>query len=122
MLTIEDIVELYEEDELVIIFKKINKKIGPKTLKGEYNTEKNINNSYYPPEIFIYEQMIENEEDLDITLLHEFIHAKNDLILGLFIEDDEQVEKEAQETYKKAPEVVEFIKDFYKLKKLNFNP
>ncbi|MBU2589506.1 MAG: hypothetical protein KKF52_03320 [Nanoarchaeota archaeon] len=122
MLTIEEVVELYEKEGLVIIFKQINKKFGPKTLAGEYNTENNLNNSTKPPEIIIYQKMIENQKDLEITLLHEFIHARNDLILELDKENDTEVEKEAVETYKKSPEVIEFIKDFYCLKKLNFNP
>ncbi|MBU4456454.1 MAG: hypothetical protein KKA65_03045, partial [Nanoarchaeota archaeon] len=109
MLTIEEVVELYEKEGLVIIFKQINKKFGPKTLAGEYNTENNLNNSTKPPEIIIYQKMIENQKDLEITLLHEFIHARNDLILELDKENDTEVEKEAVETYKKSPEVIEFI-------------
>ncbi len=113
MLTIEDIIHLCE-DVLEVRLKKRCKMKGCKTWSGEFQFETST--------IYIYTDTIKDERDYGITLLHEFIHARNYFILDIADdqEDEMEVEREAIETYEKQPGIVDLLNDIYNLKKLQF--
>lgn len=109
MLTLKQIRELYQAN-LKIKFKKKH----PQRLKGEYDPG--------TLEAIVYIPNAESKEDRDITILHELIHARDD-IKGLRTQYEkykkkieDQVEKEAVETYKNRPYVLQFIKQLYDIK------
>ena len=107
MLTLNQVIKLYE-DGLEIKFENRWKKDGR---KGDYN----------PPEleVLIYKLNIESIIDRDITILHELIHARDEIKGKRYrnkTQDEKQVEKEARETYRKNPYIIKFIKDLYKIK------
>ena len=103
MLTINQIVRLYEEG-VDIKFKKYSDCNN----KGEFDP--------CTLEIYIYDNNLDSECDKDITILHEFVHAKYDVP---FIRKDktpeELIELEAVKTYNKKPYILEFIKWLYKI-------
>ncbi len=103
-LTLQQLVKLYSEGVVL----KFKKKSHPDFIKGEYSPD--------CLEIYIYLSHIDSKYDRDITILHELIHARNDLFPKKSSKDTEYfVEKEAIETYHKKPEVIEFIKAKYEL-------
>ena len=109
MLTIHQIMRIHQEGiELRFSRKKVMKE-----LKGEYDPSEQ--------EMLVYIRNIESLLELDITLLHECIHARDD-VRGkrsfLFDnQEDSEVEHEALLTYTKKPEVLAFLKDIYQVKR-----
>ena len=111
MLSIDDIIRLYYEDVSIEFLKRRSNGI-----MGEWDY----------PRVLIYENNLKSEEERDITLLHEFIHARDEVIRGIdqkIGEMDEygctnyeEVEKEAFETYRNAPEVLVILKELYNIK------
>ena len=106
MLSVEQVIKLCEEDVRI----RFRRKPRSDKLKGEYDPEDN--------EISVYLKNIDSKEERDITILHEFIHARDIWIKNLDTTGScsERVEREATETYKKRPEVLAFIKEMYKIK------
>lgn len=99
MLNIPQIIELYKEGLDLHI-----KRSHPLNLKGEFDPSQ--------MEIFIYSYNLESDYDRNITILHEFIHARDDIIYGkLRIEDN--VEKEAIDTYNRFPLLLELIGEIW---------
>lgn len=69
-------------------------------------------------EIRIYLPEHENETDLAITILHELIHVRNGRREDNARESKtkyNKIEREARETYRKKPELLDFIKQLYSL-------
>jgi hypothetical protein len=103
MLRIEDIIKLWEEDLIV----KIKRKPHPEYLKGEFDPQTS--------EISIYPDQHKTKKELYLTILHEFYHAKDYLIRGSDKDNEELADKEAERTYKNRPEVLEMIKQLWKI-------
>ena len=107
MLTIHQLVKLYEEG-VNIHFKE---KPSPKGFKGEYDPSS--------LEILIYTPAIESKSDEDLTILHEFVHARDDIYSSkiAYIQDtiqyEQETEQEALKTYKKRPYLLDFIMQLY---------
>lgn len=105
MLSKKDVMMLYY-DGLEIKFRR---KRHPRGLKGDHDPSAS--------EINIYTSHITSEYERDITILHEFIHARNDHKGFLDDADEgcEQVEEEAKETYRQRPYVIALVKELYKI-------
>jgi len=97
MLTINNILKLYDEGVDIVITNKLS------NIAGEWD----ISNLC----VWLYKRNIKSKRERDITLVHELGHAKEDLICykGL---DEVQIEEEAVQTYLKKPYVIEFLMDF----------
>ncbi|MBT4334300.1 hypothetical protein HOD61_00590 [archaeon] len=112
MLTIDDVIDICEEGYEI-------------SLTNQPPSFYPIAMGYIEPDkslINIYVDNIPSMKEYNITLLHEFIHAKNELggfADHLFNEED-LFEVDAVETYNKTPEVAEFIIDLYDLKNEKF--
>jgi len=102
MLDISHIVKLYRNG-LDLYVKKFHN-LG---FKGEFDPSQLA--------IFIYSFNLESDYDRDITILHEFIHARNDILYDRWDRDD-NVEKEAICAYNKSQSILTFIKELYNLK------
>lgn len=108
MLTIHQLVKIYEEG-VNIHFKE---KPSPKGFKGEYDPSS--------LEILIYTPAIESKSDGDLTILHEFVHARDDVYSSkiVYIQDiiqyEQETEQEALKTYKKKPYIIDFILQIYR--------
>lgn len=108
MLSFDDIMILFYEDVYVEFLRRRSDRIT-----GEWDY----------PRILIYLNNITSEYDRDITLLHEFIHARDEIVKGIekkLGEMDEygctnynEVEREAIETYHTSPEILKFLKELY---------
>ena len=118
MLTIDQIVKVSEEG-VNILFKDTSDHFG---YKGVYDPSMQ--------KIIIYKKAIDSPYDFHITLLHEFVHARNEILYShIFFtnsqgkvsdisdsfEYEEATEHEAISTYEKNPDVLKFIKDLYKI-------
>jgi len=109
MLTINQIVAVYESGVDVSIRKKNNPSI-----KGEYDPS--------TLEINLFPENNASSEDFEITILHEFIHARDDVRSARNSFSPElNVENEAKETYFKKRYVLDFIKLLYRLKRKQFS-
>ena len=80
------------------------------------------NRGLYDPQtkrIFVYLSAISSWYDFYITLLHEFIHARDDLIRSIsdFKSTEARVDQEARKTYQKRPKTLELIIELYNLRK-----
>ncbi len=102
MLTKNNVIQLYN-DGLAI---RRHRKKHPQQLKGEYDP--------VGFEVNIYTPHLTSERDRDMTLLHEFVHARDDC-KGLRSNRacSPRVEREAEETYLRRPEVLALIKELY---------
>ena len=118
MLTIDHIAKI-SEGGVNVFFKETQNKFGYKGLYEPLSRK-----------IIIYNQTISSPYDLNITLLHEFVHARDDILYShIFftnsqgrlsdisdpLEYEEATEKEALSTYKNNPDVLYFIKNLYKI-------
>jgi len=114
MLTISQITRIYSE----CIDIKFKNKPHPEGLKGEYDPA--------ALEVIVYRPAVKSSEDRDITLLHEFVHARDDTKAARLTcaEDydgkavqlmEQKTEQEAIETYEKRPYALEFIKQIYRI-------
>ena len=103
MLTELQLTKLYA-DGVTIVYRRNN----PRELKGEFDPGTLEATVYLPTE---------SPEDRHMTIFHELIHArdgKKDLrIMEARLDDD--VEREAQQTYEKRPELINFIKELWEL-------
>jgi len=105
MLTINQVVDIYRKGIEIIL----NNQPQKHTDMGRFDTD-----------IMIYEKNINSPEQKDITLLHELIHARDgylpkELTEAQMEEIDRKIDQEAVETYKKNPEILEFIKWLYEI-------
>lgn len=107
MLTIEDIVALSENVNVHVNWHQQRHEDKGQWGKGETD------------DVILYMKNIVSQEDLDITILHEFVHARDNCLLEREFVPESEVENEAVETYKNAPEVLSIIKQFYHLEKLD---
>ena len=64
-------------------------------------------------EINIYQKNVESEYDMDITILHEFIHARDEVLSGSRLADCRLVDMEAVRTYEENPHVLRYIKELF---------
>ena len=103
MLTLNQIIDIYRKGVEI----KFKRKSKDNRIKGEYDPS--------TLEAIIYVNNNLSNEDKDITILHELIHARDD-IKGKRLNREKGVEREAIETYKESPEILEFIKALYKIK------
>lgn len=102
MLTKKDIIQLYQDGLEV----KLRRKKHPAKLKGDYDP------SHFEISIFLPELV--SEFEFGITILHEFIHARDER-KGVQDKKDEKVEEEARATNDRRPHVLELIKDLYQI-------
>ena len=103
MLTIDHVIQLCE-DGVGICFKR---KPHPLGFKGEWDVS--------TLGIYIFVPHCNSLADRDITLIHEFIHARNDLIFDNE-NPDMDIENEALETYMQTQGVLDSIKELYSIK------
>ncbi|MFC1837649.1 hypothetical protein ACFLYW_03110 [Thermodesulfobacteriota bacterium] len=102
MLTKKEVIQLYRDGLEV----RLRRKRHPEKLKGDYDP------SHFEISIFLPELI--SEFEFGITLLHEFIHARDER-KGVTHKNEEKVEAEARATNDKRPYILEFIKDLYHL-------
>ena len=102
MLSKNNVIQLYN-DGLAIRWRRKN---HPQQLKGEFDPA--------AFEVNIYTRHLLSEHDRELTLLHEFIHARDDR-KGLYNKRacSPQVEREAEATYLRRPGVLALIKELY---------
>ncbi len=100
MLTTKQIIKLYQEG----VDLRFKRKPHPDRLKGEFDPAS--------LEVIVYLPAQESEYDMGITVLHEFIHARNSLSRS-FYEVKSSVENEALETYKKRHYLLALISQLY---------
>jgi len=103
MLTIKQINRIYQKG-----FELRLKKNPHPAFKGEIDPA--------TLEIFIYQANVESQYDEDITILHEFLHARDEINSADSPAKCSSIDKEAIRTYKDKPHVLEYIKDLYYLK------
>lgn len=108
LLTINQVVRLCQGG---VDIRLVNNKPHPRGIKGEFDM------SFL--EIVVYKPNIESHEDMDITILHEFIHARN-YTNPCFSDSDEHrmeehIEEQAVMTYIKRPYLPRFIKQLYSI-------
>ena len=102
MLTKKEVIQFYQDGLEV----KLRRKRHPEKLKGDYDP------SHFEISVFLPELV--SEFEFGVTLLHEFIHARDDR-KGVLDKNDEKVEAEARETNDKQPHILEFIKYLYRI-------
>ncbi len=61
--------------------------------------------------IYIYPQNIKDEDDYNITLIHELIHAYNDKLPELYVEN------KAIDVYKNFPEISDLAMDLFNVER-----
>ena len=114
MLTTKQVDALYHDGVEI----KFNLK-PPKTSPSEKG-------SYDPGtlEVSVYRLNIDSILDRDLTILHEFVHARDDRKGSRYLfgnygkkgsDEEERVESEARETYKRRPRILEYIKLLYNI-------
>ena len=104
MLTQKDVIQLYNEGLIL----RWRRKKHPQHLKGEYDP--------VGFEINVYTPHLASDHDRDLTLLHEFIHARDDRRGRANNRTcSPWVEKEAEATYTKQPRVLALIKELYRI-------
>jgi hypothetical protein len=101
MLTVWQVIRLYQEGFDV----RFKRKPHPFQFKGEYDP---MNEQAY-----IYLKHIDSKMDLDLTVLHESIHASRDILDDTYDGKDTSEEDEAQRTYNERPEILDFIKQIF---------
>ena len=104
MLSKKDVLTLYDEGLEI----KFRRKPHPDKLRGEYNPG--------AFQVNIYSPAITSGRERDLTILHEFIHARDDR-QGTVNEHACRagVEDEARKTFDKRPEVLMLIKELYRI-------
>ena len=100
MLNKKEVTQLYRDGLEV----RLRRKRHPENLKGDYDPSRF--------EISIFLTDLASELEFNITLLHEFIHARDER-KGVLFKKDKTVEAEARKTNDKRPQILEFIKDLY---------
>ena len=110
MLNINEIIKTQQRLDIFL-----KKDLDLEGFKGLYNPDKQ--------KITIFYSNIQDKKDMDLTLLHEFIHARDDICYSkiYYIKDiidyETSTENEAIETYQEKPHILKLIKDLYNIKK-----
>ena len=107
MLTIPQVVELYREGLQIRILRRPHRD----GLKGQYDPD--------GLEAKIFLPAIESPRDLDLTLLHEVLHARDQIRAARSPETnqiEDEVEREAQIIYQRTPYVLIFLKWLYHIR------
>lgn len=108
MLTENRVLKFYQDG----IRLRFSRKRVKSFFKGEYDPSEFM--------ITIYTSNTNSRFDRDITILHEYIHARDD-VRSLQYRDSQKeessVEREALETYHKKPNVLELIKTLHRIRK-----
>lgn len=99
MLTVSQVIEMCKSGLDVRIESN-----GSYGLKGEFDPSDN--------KILLYPLNMESKGDFDMTFLHELVHARKDICSGGNV-DCNEAENEAEESLKKRPYILEFVKDLY---------
>jgi len=102
MLTIDQVIKIYEEG-----FDLLLKGVSRSGLKGELDPG--------TLEINIYQSNVDSEYDRDITILHEFIHARDEILPRDPLVDCSLVDMEAMQTYEENPHVLQYIKELFEV-------
>jgi len=106
ILTIDEVIEMYS--------------LGLEVKISNKNIESSLQGMYFPDKLksIIYKNNIPNEHIYDITILHETIHAKEELLDNKpnFI-SEWHTELSAQINYIENNGILEFIKELYNIKK-----
>ena len=102
MLTIDQVNRIYREGFDIHL-----KRNSLRGLKGEIDPA--------ALEILIYLANAESEYDRDITLLHELIHAREEIGPMDSSLECHHSDEEAIRTYEQSPHVLEYVKDLYDL-------
>lgn len=102
MLTIDQINRIYREGFDILL--KGNSHRG---LKGEIDPA--------ALEILIYLANAESEYDRDITLLHELIHAREEIDPTYTPLECHRIDEEAIRTYEQKPHILQYVKELYEL-------
>lgn len=102
MLTIKQVERIYEEGIII----RFVKRWQSSRQKGTFNPE--------TLEVKVYLSSINSPEDRDTTILHELIHARDDITgrrsAGIC---SPSVENEAVQTYRRKPQVLDYVKQLY---------
>mgnify|MGYP001577747382 CR=1 FL=1 len=108
MLTKKDISRIYNKGVSLRFRRKFTSE------RGDYDP------SNLEINIYLYSHN-SSQGDMDITILHEFIHARDDVLVKSFREKnlsekelEERVEDEAIQTYEKNPGIIKFIREVYR--------
>jgi hypothetical protein len=104
VLSVDDIIRLYEEGVKI----RFRRKPDPGGDRGDYDPDR--------LEVNVYLSHNESREDLELTILHELYHAKDDIINDRDYSPERLAEKEAKRTYRCRPEVLETVKEMWGLK------
>ena len=100
MLTIDQVNRMYQEGYDV----RFKKKSFP-GLKGEFDPGTS--------EILIYHENADSQYDRDITILHEFIHAREEMEARYSSGNCNSIDEEAMRTYQQRPDVLMYLKELY---------
>ena len=103
MLNVRQVIRTYQSGVEI----KLKRKPHHQNLKGEYDPS-NL-------EIRVYLPAQESKLERDITILHEMIHARDGSEVRVYSLSgyEKSIDKEARETYKRRPHVLEFVKQLY---------
>ena len=108
MLTIHQIIGLAENIDIEIINKR-----SPHFVFGVYEPDNFLVKIFLPD--------IKDRENFNLTLVHELIHARDDVLANRSLIEGENdyeksVEDEAKKTYAKHPEYIKFIRELFHIK------
>lgn len=110
MLTASQVIALCQEEGIVV---KLKRTALDNKVQGDYVQADH--------EVILYLPNITSQSDFDLTLLHEFIHARDDYKYWRTSERQSKIEKEVEnealKTYNCNPSVLELIKELYGIKK-----
>jgi hypothetical protein len=101
MLTVDDFIKVYQHAVDLHLKEKPHKS----SRRGVWRED------YW--KVLVYIPAHDNLDDLYKTIIHEFIHARNDLVTPEMSDLEEDVEAECIETFIKNPEVIDYIKECY---------
>ena len=109
MLNINEIIKTQQGLDIFL-----KKELDSEGFKGLYDPDRQ--------KITIFYSNIQDNKDRDLTLLHEFIHARDDICYSniYYIKDiidyETSTENEAVKTYKEKPYILNLIKELYNIK------
>lgn len=98
---------------IIVRIRVVRRKVTHENAGEYFDNGKNL--------VEMYLTNIDSIEEFDKTLIHKFIHARNDLCNGyenVADDDEEAVEQEAIDTYTNKPDIVKQIKELYDLRKV----
>ena len=103
MLTIKQIARLYENGVNLVFRRK-----QPEPLQnGDWDPE--------TLDAIVFLAVMKDKRERDVTILHEFIHARRD-VLGFRGLNEAETERQAEMTYELKHYVLQFLKQLYGIK------